>query len=180
MAVYKFRVLLDAEGDVFRDIEIQDTQSFEELHRAIVRAFGFRGDEFASFYLSNDAWDKGVEIALMDMSFGNEAAPHQMVNTTLESLVDNVGQKLVYVYDFMKMWCFYVELTDITKEKAGQEYPRILMSFGDSPSEDDKDVDFQFESEGDDLPENIEDEIDNMFDDFDNGLDEDHGYDREF
>jgi hypothetical protein len=180
MAVFKFRILLDTEGDVFRDVEIQSDQTFEELHQSIVRAFGFRGDELASFYLSNDEWDKGQEIALMDMSFGNEAAPYQMSTTILEMLVEAVGQKLVYVYDFMKMWCFYVELTDISKEKPGQQYPRILMSYGEAPNEDDKDIDFQFAAEEEDFSEDLEDEIDDMFDDFDGGFDEgDFGdYDR--
>ena len=68
--IYRFRVILDhdSEGDVFRDIEIRETDSLEDLHNAITQSFGFDGLEMASFYLSNDQWDQGEEISLFDLS----------------------------------------------------------------------------------------------------------------
>ena len=48
--VYKFRVILDAEEDVIRDIAIQEDATLEDLHNAIVNAYGFDGLEVASFY----------------------------------------------------------------------------------------------------------------------------------
>lgn len=49
--VYKFRVILDAEEDIFRDIAILENDTLEDLHNAIVNAFGFDGLEVASFTL---------------------------------------------------------------------------------------------------------------------------------
>jgi len=37
--VYKFRVILDAEEDVIRDIAILESDTLEDLHNAIVNAF---------------------------------------------------------------------------------------------------------------------------------------------
>jgi hypothetical protein len=37
--VYKFRVILDAEEDIFRDIAILENDTLEDLHNAIVNAF---------------------------------------------------------------------------------------------------------------------------------------------
>jgi hypothetical protein len=48
--VYKFRVILDAEEDIFRDIAILADDTLEDLHNAIFNSFGFDGMEVASFY----------------------------------------------------------------------------------------------------------------------------------
>ena len=49
--VYKFRVILDAEEDIFRDLAIESHTTLEDLHNAIVNAFGFDGTETGSFLL---------------------------------------------------------------------------------------------------------------------------------
>jgi hypothetical protein len=52
--VYKFRVILDAEEDIFRDIAILADDTLEDLHNAIFNSFGFDGMEVASFYTCDD------------------------------------------------------------------------------------------------------------------------------
>jgi hypothetical protein len=75
MAAYKFRVLLDTEkeSEIFRDIVIDENDNFENFYHAIISSFRFQGDQMASFYISNDNWDKGHEISLMDMNYGDES-----------------------------------------------------------------------------------------------------------
>ena len=48
--IYRFRIIFDTEEDVFRDIEINESSSLEELHNSIIKSFGFLGNEMASFY----------------------------------------------------------------------------------------------------------------------------------
>ena len=64
--VYKFRVILDAEDDVFRDIAILDNDTLEDLHNAIFNAFGFDGMEVASFYTCDATWNQDEEIPMFD------------------------------------------------------------------------------------------------------------------
>ena len=52
--IYKFRAILDTKEDIFRDIAIEKTNTLEDLHNAIVNAFGFDGTEMASFYMCDD------------------------------------------------------------------------------------------------------------------------------
>ena len=66
--IYRFRAILDTHEDVFRDLEIQADATLEDFHNALTQAFGFGGQEMASFYVSNDQWEQGEEIALFDMS----------------------------------------------------------------------------------------------------------------
>lgn len=138
---YVFRVLLDSdkEEDVFRDISIDSNSSFELLHTAIVNAFEFEGGQMASFYLTDEEWNKGDEIGLMDMS--GEGANFQLMDKTpINSLLAEQGDKVLYVYDFLNMWCFYVELVKISPLDADTRYPNLELSFGDAPSEQEKDI----------------------------------------
>ena len=68
--IYRFRIVLDndSEDDIFREIEIRETDTFEDLHNTITQSFGFDGSEMASFYVSDDEWNQGEEISIFDMS----------------------------------------------------------------------------------------------------------------
>ena len=114
--IYRFRVVLDndTKEDIFRDIEIRKTDSLEDLHNVITQSFGFDGSEMASFYISDDDWNQGEEISLFDMSEGGTDI--QLMNeTSIDSSVSESRTKLIYVYDFLSMWTFLVELAWLTK-----------------------------------------------------------------
>lgn len=157
--IYKIRVILDANEDVFRDIEIEQTSSLEDFHNAITQAFGFMGNEMASFYTCDDEWNQDEEIALFDMGEA-EAETRLMGNTLLNEVLTEESPKLIYVYDYLSMWTFFVELADIVEKEDGQAYPNLLFSFGELP---DSPPEKEFKS--DSSPE-IDDTLDN-YEDFD-------------
>ena len=126
--IYKFRVILDAEEDIFRDIAIAAKTTFEDLHNSIVQAFGFEGGEMASFYLSDDQWNQGEEISLFETG-----ESRIMEETSLDSLLDESQTRLLYVYDFLNMWTFFVELADIGEAEENEGYPLLLFSHGQLP-----------------------------------------------
>ena len=130
--IYKIRVILDAEEDIFRDLEIESHNSLEEFHNAITQAFGFLGNEMASFYTCDEEWKQDEEIALFDMS--ESGSDVRLMNETfLEDIMTENNPKLIYVYDFMNMWTFFVELADIQENEDGRSYPNVLFTFGELP-----------------------------------------------
>ncbi len=134
--VYRFRIILDAEEDVFRDIEMLQDSTLEDLHNTIVQAFGFDGTEMASFYLSDEEWNQGEEFSQFDM--GGEV--RLMNETSLDSILDKDNTKIIYVYDFLKMWTFLIELGDIAEIEDGRDYPNLMFVHGQLPdSAPDKD-----------------------------------------
>ena len=153
--IYRFRVVLDndTEEDIFRDIEILETDSMEDLHNTITQSFGFDGMEMASFYVSDDEWNQGEEIAMMDISeAGNEVK--MMSTTVIKDTVHEASTRLIYVYDFLNMWTFFVELAEIVDEAKGTDYPNLMFVQGQVPdeapikifeTEDDLDEDNEFE-----------------------------------
>ena len=132
--IYRFRIILDAKEDVFRDIEIDSENTLEELHNSITQAFGFEGNEMASFYVSNENWEQGEEIALFDMSEGMDSI-RIMNETSIEDVTDRNQPRLLYVYDFLSMWTFLVELADIAESDSNQIYPNLMFSYGSLPDE---------------------------------------------
>jgi hypothetical protein len=159
--IYRFRVILDndTDEDIFRDLEIRETDTLEDLHNIITQSFGFDGTEMASFYISDDEWNQGEEISLFDMSeTGNEV--RLMNETTLDDTVHEAQTKLIYVYDFLSMWTFFVELAEIAEETEGADYPNLMFVQGQVPENAPEKL---FEAESDD-------DLDDDFDvnDYDN------------
>lgn len=134
--IYRFRVILDnnTEDDVFRDLEIRESDTMEDLHNIITQSFGFDGMEMASFYVSDDQWNQGEEIAMMDMS---ESGNHvKMMSTSIiKDTVNEAATRLIYLYDFMNLWTFYVELGEIVEEAKGTDYPNLMFVHGQIPDE---------------------------------------------
>lgn len=157
--IYRFRVILDndTEEDVFRDLEIRETDTLEDLHNIITQSFGFDGTEMASFYISNGSWEQGEEISLFDLSEDNTA--RLMNETAINDVVHEIQPKLIYVYDFLSMWTFYVELAEIVDELEGFDYPNLMFVQGQVP---------------DTAPEKLfEADEDDDFDEFEDGIDVD-------
>lgn len=131
--VYKFRVILDVKEDVFRDIMIQGEATLEDFHNVINQSFGFTGEEMASFYLTDEDWNQGEEITLFDLSESGEI--RLMEEVTIDSVVSEEEPKLLYIYDFMSMWTFFVNLVEIDDEQQGVSYPAVLNVHGSIPAE---------------------------------------------
>lgn len=159
--IYKLRFILDTKEDVIREIAINEGDSLEDLHNAIVNAFGFDGTEMASFYMTDDNWNEGAEIPLFDMSENGDAVTMQ--HFVISDVIDKEKTKLIYVYDFFSMWSFFIELADIIEDVKEYELPALLFTLGIIP---DQAPEKEFKSEPQDG--SIQDQdIDNDIDEFD-------------
>ena len=155
--VYKFRVILDAEEDIFRDIAILSEDTLEDLHNAIFNSFGFDGMEVASFYTCDDTWNQEDEIPMFDA--GDVPGEQKtMSDYQLEDLLDKQNTKIIYVYDFINMWTFLVELAAIEDQTPGNIYPETIFSHGEMPDEA---IEKNFEADmHDDIYGEFEDDLD--------------------
>ncbi|MDX5586215.1 MAG: hypothetical protein QNK20_15105 [Aureibaculum sp.] len=159
--VYKIRLILDTKENVLRDIVISYNDTLEDLHNAITNAFGFYGTEMASFYLTDDKWNQGDEIPLFDMSESNNSMSMQTFK--IKEVLTEDNDKLIYVYDFLALWSFYVELISIEEDENLIELPSLLLSVGVVPNEA---PEKEFVSEESNSDSEEYDRLEN-FDDFD-------------
>lgn len=136
MAVLKFRAYFEDDDSVYRDIVIKHTQTFADLHAAILKAFEFDNKHQATFYRSNDTWKRGREITFEKYDKLYQAEPLLMAETPIGTEIKDPNQKFIYTYDFAKGWTFLVELINVTKEEnAKTVYPSTVRSEGIGPAQ---------------------------------------------
>jgi hypothetical protein len=58
-----------------------------------------------------------------------------MSDYQLSDILDEENTKIIYVYDFINMWTFLVELAAVEEVQAGVTYPDLLFSHGEMPAE---------------------------------------------
>lgn len=137
MAVLKFRVFFEEDDTIYRDIAIKHNQSFFELHQALLAAYEFDSIHQATFYRSNDSWQRGRAISLEKYdNVEYKVDPLDMFETNIGTEIRDTEQKFVYVYDFKKNWSFQVQLIGVSKEEnAKLIYPTITRKEGIGPSQ---------------------------------------------
>ncbi len=136
MAILKFRIYWEDDDSVYRDIAIQHTQHFFDLHLGILKSYEFDSHHKATFFRSNDKWLRGREISLEKYDKEYLAEPMLMKETTLSSEIRIPNQKFIYAYDFNKNWHFQVELINIEKEENKKiNYPICVRTEGIAPSQ---------------------------------------------
>jgi hypothetical protein len=136
MAILRFRIYLEEDDSVYRDVAIRHTQHFLQLHQSILKAYEFDSKHQATFYRSNDNWQRGREISLEKYQKEYKVEPLLMQDTLIGSEIFDPNQKFIYVYDFAKNWSFQVELINVSKEENPKlEYPAVVRTEGIGPSQ---------------------------------------------
>ncbi len=134
--ILKFRVYFEEDDSIYRDIAIKHTQTFKDLHEAVLKAYEFDNKHQATFYRSNDNWQQGREISLDVYDKAYKAPPLIMHETSIGSEIKNTNQKFTYTYDFHKHWNFLIELINVSKEEdAKLTYPAVVRSEGIGPKQ---------------------------------------------
>lgn len=136
MAILRFRIYFEEDESIYRDVAIRHTQFFSDLHDAILRAYEFDSKHKATFFRSNDHWQRGREISLEKYDKEYKAPPLIMSETVIGSEIKNPNQKFIYLYDFNKNWSFLVELINVSKEENPKlSYPSTVRTEGIAPSQ---------------------------------------------
>ncbi len=130
--IFKFRILSGEVSDFIREIEMKSNQTFFDLHKAIQLSVGWDESQMASFFLSNNSWEKGTEITLIEM-FDDEFSETIVMDVALLSeFIKEKKQKLLYVYDLFTERFFYIEMVQIYKN-GEKEYPICVKTDGEPP-----------------------------------------------
>ncbi len=102
-----FRLVFDADSDA----------TFLELHEAILKAVNYTNDQMTSFFMCNDRWEKEQEVTLVEMDRSFDYDNMVMESTRLSDLMEEQGQRLIYIFDPMFERYFFGSLKEI---KPGQ------------------------------------------------------------
>lgn len=102
------------EVDGFRRVfEADGNATFLDLHKAILESVKYPDNQMTSFFLCNDRWEKEQEVTLVEMGSNFEFDNMVMENTRLEDLLEEQGQRLIYVFDPMFERHFFGRVMDL-------------------------------------------------------------------
>jgi len=171
--VYRFIILSDEVANFKLEIQISSEATFLDLHHAILDAAKYTSDEITSFFICDDDWSKRAEITLVDMGASSDTDIYLMEATTLEELLTDEQQRLLYIFDYMTERALFMELSEIITGKT-LELPLCTLSIGQPPvqkmSFEEMDKKIEHFDLGDDFygdSDFNEDELDAMDNDYD-------------
>ncbi|MBQ4367827.1 MAG: hypothetical protein II786_07075 [Muribaculaceae bacterium] len=137
--VYKFLVGSEESENFKLEIAIDSEDTFMRLRNAILDAAGYAKDQMDSFYICDDDWNKEKEVTFMDMGTDSDEDIWLMDETHLDELIEDEGQKLKFVFDYMTERYFYMKLKEVVPGKTLHD-PLCQRKEGKAPKEN---VDFE-------------------------------------
>jgi hypothetical protein len=136
MAVLKFRVYWEEDDAIYRDVLVKHTQNFTDVYHIILKAFEFDQKHDATFFRSNDTWQRGREISKAVYEKEYKAPPLLMDETLVGTEIIDTNQHFIFLYDFVKSWTFLIELIQVIKNADADmnlEYPLVSRVEGVGP-----------------------------------------------
>lgn len=110
--VYRFKLVSDEVNNFSREIEIDADASFLDLRNAVLESVGYSKDELDSFFICDDHWQREQEVTLEDMGSASDQDVWLMESTPLSELLEDEGQKLAFVFDYLTERSFFMELKE--------------------------------------------------------------------
>lgn len=132
--IFNFRLVSDEVDNFKREIEIDADDTFLDLRNAICDAVQYDRSEMCSFFLCDDSWEKEKEITLEDMGTDSDEDTYLMNECILSDYLDDEGQKLMFVFDYMTDRAFFLQLKKIITGKSLKD-PVCTLSMGKAPDQ---------------------------------------------
>lgn len=132
--IYTFRIVSDEVDNFRREIQIDADNTFLDLRNAICDSVGYDKNQLSSFFLCDDGWEREQEISVEDMGTDSSQDVYLMEDTPISDFVEDEGQKLVWVFDYLTERSFFIEMK---KSMPGQHLsePLCSISQGNPPAE---------------------------------------------
>jgi len=165
--------LLSIEADDFvKEIAIDDNQTFADLHNFLQELLTYDATQMASFFMTDQNWNKEQEITLFDMTDGETENLLVMNDTKIAQLIAETGQRLIYVFDLFSERAFFIETIQIAEGTLAK--PNCYKNQGEAPEQ------IMIGAISDDLTMEEPDFDESLLDDFDCPIDFDDYNDEPF
>lgn len=132
--IFTFRLVSDEVDNFKREISIDSDATFLDLRNAICDSVNYDKGQMNSFFLCDDNWEKGKEITLEDMGADSADDVYLMEETPLSDFLDDEGQRLIFVFDYLTDRCFFMELKK-TQPGRSLKDPVCSLAFGNPPAQ---------------------------------------------
>ena len=127
------------EKKILRKLQISESATLYKFAEAIVKAFGFDFDHCFGFY---NSFERNITKAtssfelFVDVGEAPETDINKPVKTTqLTQLFKNIGDKMLFLFDYGDDWRFSVELTEIKAHYDAKIKPAVIETIGKAPEQ---------------------------------------------
>ena len=141
--VVTYRITLDlddAEPRIWRELELRSDLLLDQLHHVVQTAMGWTDSHLHAFAVGDSWHDRGLERFAMEggedegfLDAGPEV-PETLVR--LDELLQEVGDVLLYTYDFGDGWDHTLRLGAVLPRPDGAPAARCMAGEGACPPED--------------------------------------------
>jgi len=130
-----FRVALQPEPAILREIEVISSRTLVDLAKAIVGAFDFEFDHAFGFYsnLTGPYVRRSGTSYELFADMGEETKSRSVKRTRVAEAFLGIGQRMLFLFDYGDDWRFVVEVIGIGNKERDVRYPRVLKKVGASP-----------------------------------------------
>ncbi len=132
--IFTFRIVSDEAEHFKREIKIDASATFLDFKKAICESVSYDKNQMSSFFLCDRNWEKEKEITSEDMDTEPDQEVWLMDESVLGDFIDDEGQKLLYVFDYLTERAFFIEMTEMVTGKTLLE-PVCSLSIGQAPPE---------------------------------------------
>ncbi|MDE7074243.1 MAG: hypothetical protein K2O69_04240 [Odoribacter sp.] len=160
---YRFEISNPKNSDFRCEIAISGDQTFQQFHDKIVEVLNFDTSQMASFFAIDKLGNRGREIALMEMTSGenDENCTLVMDVTPIHEIVNAHCLELEYVYDFFADNYLKVEYVGEYRGDSAVILPLCVYCEGELPRQTEYDVekDWAFDRDDDDYDDSFMEEF---------------------
>ena len=130
--IFNFRLVSDEVENFKREIKIDADSTFLDLKNAICDSVGYDKNQLCSFFLCENHWEKETEITLEDMGTSSDEDVWLMEDTILIDYIEDEGQRLIFMFDYMTVRSFFLEMKEMITHKKLKD-PLCTLSLGKAP-----------------------------------------------
>lgn len=132
--IFNFRIVSDEVHNYRREISIDASATFLDLKNAICESNEWDKNQMCSFFLCDKAWNKRKEFTLEDMDTDADVDVWLMEDSVLGDYIEDEGQRLTLVYDYMTDRQLYIEMKKM-QPVATLLDPLVSLSMGKAPAQ---------------------------------------------
>ena len=137
--VVTYQVRIDLKGakpPVWRRLELASDMFLDDLHDVIQMAFGWTDSHLHRFGSGSDFWSRDTEyyLCLFDFEEGETGIPEEEVR--LDEVLVEVGDKLLYNYDFGDDWQHTIKLEAVLPRPNPAPQAECIAGRRPGPPED--------------------------------------------
>lgn len=116
--IYKFAIGSEESENFKLEIAIDSEDTFLRLRNAILEAAGYDKEQMDSFYICDEDWNKEKEVTYADMGLDeSDEDVWIMEDTRLDELIEDEGQKMLFVFDYLTNRHFFMKLKEVVLGK---------------------------------------------------------------